>query len=117
MKQHHEWPCAGYGRPLFLTERCFLLGALYPVLFLASSSSFSAFIYQFHEGKYTDTKVYFIPGNHGIGYASINSHKPEVVIQYIEEFGIRNFRFTAGKVEFIAIDAQTLDDKENHTKL
>lgn len=31
------------------------------------------------EGKYTDTKVYFIPGNHGIGYASINSHKPEVL--------------------------------------
>ncbi|KAF2300877.1 hypothetical protein GH714_017974 [Hevea brasiliensis] len=61
------------------------------------------------EGRYTDMQVYFIPGNHDIGYASINSHKPEVVRQYIEGFGSRNYRFTAGKVEFIAVDAQTLD--------
>ncbi|KAJ9190492.1 hypothetical protein P3X46_001687 [Hevea brasiliensis] len=61
------------------------------------------------EGRYTDMQVYFIPGNHDIGYASINSHKPEVVRRYVEGFGIRNYRFTAGKVEFIAVDAQTLD--------
>ncbi|XP_050234147.1 uncharacterized protein C630.12 [Mercurialis annua] len=61
------------------------------------------------EGKYADMQVYSIPGNHDIGYPSINSHKPEVVRRYEEGFGARNFRFTIGKVEFIAVDAQTLD--------
>lgn len=32
--------------------------------------------------------------------------------RYEQEFGKRNYRFTAGKVEFIAIDAQTLDGKK-----
>eukprot|EP00257_Ricinus_communis_P026883 XP_025014297.1 metallophosphoesterase 1 isoform X2 [Ricinus communis] len=61
------------------------------------------------EGRYSDFQVYSIPGNHDIGYASLNSHKPEVVRRYVEGFGIRNFQFTVGKVEFIAVDAQTLD--------
>ncbi|OAY36300.1 uncharacterized protein C630.12 isoform X2 [Manihot esculenta] len=63
------------------------------------------------DGRYTDIQVYFIPGNHDIGYASINSHHPEVVRRYVERFGIRNFQFTVGKVEFIAVDAQTLDGR------
>ncbi|KDP40605.1 hypothetical protein JCGZ_24604 [Jatropha curcas] len=56
-----------------------------------------------------DMQVYFIPGNHDIGYESIISHKPEVVRRYVEGFGTRNFRFTVGKLEFIAVDAQILD--------
>ncbi|XP_010649316.1 uncharacterized protein LOC100256904 isoform X3 [Vitis vinifera] len=32
-----------------------------------------------------------------------------VVRRYEQEFGIRNYRFTVGKVEFVVVDAQTLD--------
>ncbi|CAN1317328.1 Uncharacterized protein C630.12 [Linum perenne] len=53
--------------------------------------------------------VFFIPGNHDVGYSSINSHKPEVLRRYEKEFGNRNFWFAIGKMEFIAVDAQTLD--------
>ncbi|CAN0900716.1 Uncharacterized protein C630.12, partial [Linum grandiflorum] len=53
--------------------------------------------------------VFFIPGNHDVGYSSINSHKPEVVGRYEKEFGNRNFWFAIGKMEFIVVDAQTLD--------
>lgn len=35
----------------------------------------------------------------------------QVIKRYEQEFGIRNFRFTAGNFEFIAIDAQVLDGK------
>ncbi|XP_022721131.1 uncharacterized protein LOC111278773 isoform X2 [Durio zibethinus] len=34
---------------------------------------------------------------------------PQVVRRYEKEFGSRNYRFTVGKVEFVAVDAQTLD--------
>ncbi|WCJ39264.1 Calcineurin-like metallo-phosphoesterase superfamily protein [Euphorbia peplus] len=61
------------------------------------------------EGGYADMPVFFIPGNHDIGYSAINSNHPEVVRRYEEKFGRRNFRFTVGKVEFIAVDSQTLD--------
>lgn len=57
----------------------------------------------------TNRQVYFISGNHDIGYAAFHSHRPEVIRRYENEFGVRNYRFTAGKVEFVAIDAQTLD--------
>lgn len=30
------------------------------------------------QGKYTDKQVYYIPGNHDIGYESLHSIKPEV---------------------------------------
>ncbi|KAJ1390601.1 Metallo-dependent phosphatase-like [Sesbania bispinosa] len=61
------------------------------------------------QGKYADKQVYYIPGNHDIGYESLNSRKPEVIRRYEETFGIRNYRFAVGKVDFIAVDAQTLD--------
>ncbi|KAG5008983.1 hypothetical protein JHK87_017498 [Glycine soja] len=65
--------------------------------------------------KYTDMPVYYIPGNHDIGYESLHSLKPEVIRRYEETFGIRNYRFTVGKVDFIAVDAQTLDGHpQNH---
>ncbi|GAB2276485.1 hypothetical protein Dimus_011208 [Dionaea muscipula] len=60
-------------------------------------------------GRMTDVKVYYIPGNHDIGYAAHHFHKPEVLKRYEAEFGTRNHRFTIGKVDFIAIDAQTMD--------
>lgn len=61
------------------------------------------------DGILRNIKVYFIPGNHDIGYASISSNNPKVVERYEGEFGIRNRRFTIGKVEFVAVDSQTLD--------
>jgi hypothetical protein len=36
----------------------------------------------------------------------------QVIRRYEKEFGIRNYQFTVGKVDFIAIDAQTLDGKQ-----
>lgn len=37
----------------------------------------------------------------------------QVIKRYEKEFGSRNYQFTVGKVDFIAIDAQTLDGKEH----
>ncbi|KAA8541560.1 hypothetical protein F0562_022712 [Nyssa sinensis] len=54
-------------------------------------------------------QVYYIPGNHDIGYAAFLSRTPEAIRRYEDEFGTRNYRFTVGKVDFIAIDAQALD--------
>jgi hypothetical protein len=36
----------------------------------------------------------------------------QVIKRYEKEFGMRNYQFTVGKVDFIAIDAQTLDGKQ-----
>ncbi|XP_021297245.1 uncharacterized protein C630.12 isoform X2 [Herrania umbratica] len=69
------------------------------------------------EEIYSRIKVYYLPGNHDIGYASLQSHKPEVVRRYEKEFGSRNYRFVVGKVEFIAVDAQTLDDHQLHPRV
>ncbi|KAK7294554.1 hypothetical protein RJT34_17443 [Clitoria ternatea] len=74
--------------------------------------SFSRFRHIFGlnaQGKYTDMQVYYIPGNHDIGYEILHSLKPEVIQRYEEIFGIRNYKLMIGKVDFIAIDAQTLD--------
>jgi hypothetical protein len=30
------------------------------------------------QGRYTNNQVYFIPGNHDIGYASLHNQRPEV---------------------------------------
>nr|XP_043624281.1 uncharacterized protein C630.12 isoform X2 [Erigeron canadensis] len=59
--------------------------------------------------KITNNQVYFLSGNHDIGYAAHHSRNPEVISRYEKEFGSRNYNFTAGAVEFIAVDAQTLD--------
>ncbi|KAI3463178.1 hypothetical protein Pfo_019841 [Paulownia fortunei] len=59
--------------------------------------------------KTSNIKVYYLSGNHDIGYAAFNSRKPEIVKRYEREFGARNFKVTLGKVDFIAVDAQTLD--------
>ncbi|XVF86282.1 hypothetical protein PTKIN_Ptkin18bG0027600 [Pterospermum kingtungense] len=61
------------------------------------------------EEMYSSIKVYHLPGNHDIGYSILQYHKPEVVRRYEKEFGSRNYRFMVGKVEFLAVDAQTLD--------
>ncbi|KAK9280788.1 hypothetical protein L1049_003677 [Liquidambar formosana] len=74
--------------------------------------SLTRFKHIFHlntRGRNRNVQVYFLSGNHDIGYASLHSHRPEVIKRYENEFGIRNYRFTIGKVEFIAVDAQTLD--------
>ncbi|KAL0430706.1 UNVERIFIED_CONTAM: hypothetical protein Sradi_0696600 [Sesamum radiatum] len=60
--------------------------------------------------KSSNTKVYYLSGNHDIGYSAFNSRKLEIVKRYEREFGVRNFKVTLGNVDFIAIDAQTLDD-------
>ena len=33
----------------------------------------------------------------------------QVISRYEKEFGARNYNFTAGMVDFVAVDAQTLD--------
>lgn len=38
----------------------------------------------------------------------------QVARQYEKEFGSRNHLFMVGKVEFLAVDAQTLDGKQEH---
>ncbi|KAG4166203.1 hypothetical protein ERO13_A13G116750v2 [Gossypium hirsutum] len=65
------------------------------------------------EEIHSTVKVYHLPGNHDIGYATLQSHKPEVVRRYEKEFGSRNYQFMVGKVEFVAIDAQTVDGTFN----
>lgn len=57
----------------------------------------------------TNIKLYYLAGNHDIGYAAFHSRMPEVIKRYEKAFGARNSQFTAGKVDFITIDAQTLD--------
>ncbi|XP_021761843.1 LOW QUALITY PROTEIN: uncharacterized protein C630.12-like [Chenopodium quinoa] len=69
------------------------------------------------QGKTKDIPVYYIPGNHDIGYAGHLFHKPEFIERYEGTFGKRNYNFTIGKVDFVAIDAQTIDGniKDNTT--
>ncbi|KAL6543095.1 hypothetical protein OROHE_010615 [Orobanche hederae] len=47
-----------------------------------------------------------------LGYSAFYYQKPEIIKHYESGFGARNFRITLGEVDFIAIDAQTLDDKD-----
>lgn len=61
------------------------------------------------QGKTKDIPVHYIPGNHDIGYAGHLFHKPEVIERYEANFGERNYKFTIGKVDFVVIDAQTVD--------
>ncbi|GAB4841895.1 hypothetical protein Ancab_011851 [Ancistrocladus abbreviatus] len=60
-------------------------------------------------GRTKDMKVYYIPGNHDIGYAGHLFHNPEILERYEKEFGARNYQFKIGQIDFIAIDAQTVD--------
>ncbi|GAB2223452.1 hypothetical protein Droror1_Dr00017593 [Drosera rotundifolia] len=70
------------------------------------------------QGRTGDVKVYYIPGNHDVGYAIDLLHKPQVLSRYESEFGTRNHQFTIGTVDFIAIDAQTIDGSSgNRTTL
>nr|KAJ0195910.1 hypothetical protein LSAT_V11C700375850 [Lactuca sativa] len=48
-------------------------------------------------------------GNHDIGYAAYHSRMPQVINRYEKVFGSRNYNLTEGKVEFVVVDAQTLD--------
>eukprot|EP01018_Ginkgo_biloba_P026971 Gb_02303 [translate_table: standard] len=59
--------------------------------------------------RLTDIRVHYLSGNHDIGYAGLHSQKPEVVERYKKVFGETNYRLRIGKVEFIVVDAQTLD--------
>ncbi|KAL8113617.1 uncharacterized protein C630.12 isoform X2 [Apium graveolens] len=54
-------------------------------------------------------KVYHMPGNHDVGYSAFHSRIPQVFRRYENAFGTRNYRFKVGGLDFIAIDAQTLD--------
>ncbi|KAK1296238.1 hypothetical protein QJS10_CPB15g01499 [Acorus calamus] len=56
-----------------------------------------------------ETNIYYLSGNHDIGYSGVNSRSPKVVSLFEKDFGKRNHRFIAGEVEYIAVDAQTLD--------
>ncbi|KAL9228458.1 hypothetical protein vseg_004041 [Gypsophila vaccaria] len=75
--------------------------------------SLSRFKHIFDVGKKGRTKddipVYYLSGNHDIGYAWHANYKPEVIERYEGHFGRRNYRFTIGEVDFVAIDSQTVD--------
>ncbi|KAF8397581.1 hypothetical protein HHK36_016501 [Tetracentron sinense] len=62
-----------------------------------------------HRRRNSNIQVHYLSGNHDIGYSGFHSHRPEIISRYEDTFGARNYRFTVGGVEFIAIDAQTLD--------
>jgi hypothetical protein len=53
--------------------------------------------------------IHYLSGNHDIGYSAYYMQHPEVINRYEKEFGKRNYNFSVGKVEFIVVDAQTLD--------
>ncbi|PRQ51783.1 putative protein-serine/threonine phosphatase [Rosa chinensis] len=59
--------------------------------------------------RHSTIPVYRIPGNHDIGYEFLHSRRPQAIRRYEKEFGSRNYQFTVGKVEFIAIDSQAID--------
>ncbi|XP_048504083.1 uncharacterized protein C630.12 isoform X2 [Beta vulgaris subsp. vulgaris] len=80
--------------------------------------SLSRFRHIFDHGKRGRTKdipVHYIPGNHDIGYAGHLFHKPEVMERYESVFGERYYKLTIGKVDFVAIDAQTVDGRLEDT--
>ncbi|KAH9606478.1 hypothetical protein KSS87_009432 [Heliosperma pusillum] len=60
-----------------------------------------------------DIPVYYLTGNHDIGYAWHANHKPEVIERYESRFGRRNYKFTIREVDFVAIDAQVIDGTLN----
>ncbi|KAF0921407.1 hypothetical protein E2562_006975 [Oryza meyeriana var. granulata] len=53
--------------------------------------------------------IYYLSGNHDIGYSAFHKIHPEVITRYEKEFQSRNYQFSAGKVDFVVVDAQTLD--------
>ncbi|KAL3618178.1 hypothetical protein CASFOL_038499 [Castilleja foliolosa] len=59
--------------------------------------------------KSSRLRVYYLSGNHDIGYSAFNSRNPKIVNRYKRMFGESNFKVKLGKVDFIAVDAQTLD--------
>ncbi|XP_051119464.1 uncharacterized protein C630.12 [Andrographis paniculata] len=59
--------------------------------------------------KTSNIKTYFLSGNHDIGYSAFYLQHPERVERHEAVFGARNFKVALGKVDFIAVDAQTLD--------
>ncbi|KAH7656421.1 Protein-serine/threonine phosphatase protein [Dioscorea alata] len=71
------------------------------------------------KGRNSYIPVYYLSGNHDIGYSGLYSLYPKVVSRFENEFGARNYRFLVGKVEFIVVDAQTLDGPkdDNQTSL
>ncbi|BBG98718.1 Calcineurin-like metallo-phosphoesterase superfamily protein [Prunus dulcis] len=69
-----------------------------------------------HE-RYSNIPVYYLSGNHDIGYGILHSRRAEAIKRYEKEFGSRNHRFAVGKVEFIAIDAQTIDDVQAYPRV
>uniref|UniRef100_A0ACD5XGB8 Uncharacterized protein n=1 Tax=Avena sativa TaxID=4498 RepID=A0ACD5XGB8_AVESA len=58
--------------------------------------------------------VYYLSGNHDIGYSAF--HSPKVISRYEKEFGPRNYHFLSGEVDFVVVDAQTLDGGAKQSK-
>ncbi|KAG9441710.1 hypothetical protein H6P81_017564 [Aristolochia fimbriata] len=72
--------------------------------------SLSRFKHIFDLNQYRqDVIVHYLSGNHDIGYAGFHSRHAKVINRYEEVFGSRNYRFSVGRVDFIVVDAQTLD--------
>ncbi|KAJ3673211.1 hypothetical protein LUZ60_006585 [Juncus effusus] len=60
--------------------------------------------------------IHYLSGNHDIGYSAFYTQHPEVISRYEKEFGKRNYNFSVGKVDFIVVDAQTLDGPKRETE-
>ncbi|KMZ57859.1 Serine/threonine phosphatase-like protein [Zostera marina] len=69
--------------------------------------------------KHADIQVKYLSGNHDIGYSSLHPFSQKVISRYEKGFGPRNYRFNIQTVEFIVVDAQTLDGpiEENLTSM
>ncbi|CAL9114459.1 uncharacterized protein C630.12-like isoform X1 [Musa acuminata AAA Group] len=61
------------------------------------------------KGRDLAIPIYYLSGNHDIGYAGFHSQYPKVISHYEKEFGARNYQISVGKINFIVVDAQTLD--------
>lgn len=46
-----------------------------------------------------------------------NTFLLQVITRYEKEFGVRNYHFSAGVVEFVVVDAQTLDGEQTLSEL
>ncbi|GLJ11160.1 hypothetical protein SUGI_0144910 [Cryptomeria japonica] len=65
------------------------------------------------KSRLTGIPVHYLSGNHDIGYAGFHSHKREVIERFEKVYGETNYRMKIGSVEFVIVNAQTLDGSMN----
>lgn len=68
-----------------------------------------------NERRKANTSVHYSPGNLDIHYLNSYIQYPQVNSRYEKEFGTKNYIFSAGTVEFVVVDSQTLDGPSKGT--